>query len=273
MSALLQDVNNPKSVTQAIENNVAEFLLAMGRAGGGEERRTEKIAWSIGGSPLDYHNAVVHANLSAQETDAAIREVAERFKAHQVPGSWHLSPSMQPQDLSQRLEAQGFINGGDEPGMAAFLPALNEHIATPDGFLINRVRDTETLARWAATLAVGFGEGEREANWVAYIYRQIGLGDDVPWRHYLGWLNNQPVATASMYLGAGVAGIYFVFTVPQARRQGIGAAITVAALRDARDMGYQVGVLGSSESGFPVYERVGFRQYCNFMIYEWHQQP
>ena len=48
-------------------------------------------------------------------------------------------------------------------------------------------------------------------------------------------------------------------TVPRARRQGIGAAITLLAYREARDSGYQHGVLFGTESGVPVYRRIGFR--------------
>ena len=270
MSYILPNLDDTASVIHSIEANTAEFLLVMGKAGGGEERCSDSITWTIGGSPIDYHNAVVHANLSVNDADQVIRDVVAKFKAHRVPGSWHLGPSMQPVDLGQRLMAQGFTSGGGEPGMAAFLPALNEQISTPLGFMVERVRDETQLALWARTLAVDFGEGEREANWVAEVYRKIGLGDDVPWRHYLGHLDSEPVATSSMFLGAGVAGIYFVLTVPHARGRGIGAAITLAALRDARDRGYRVGVLGASEPGFPVYERLGFRQYCDFTIYEWH---
>jgi GNAT superfamily N-acetyltransferase len=125
---------------------------------------------------------------------------------------------------------------------------------------------------WTHTLAQGFGEGEREAAWVGAMYGRIGLDDEQPWRHYLGVLDGAPVATTSLFLSAGVAGISFVFTAPGARRRGIGALMTLAALRDARVLGYRIGVLGASSMGHTVYQRLGFRDYCTIALYEWHDE-
>jgi GNAT superfamily N-acetyltransferase len=272
MTDILLNLNDPHAVTQAIEDNAAEWLLAMGRAGGGEECREPHIHWTIGGSPIDYHNAVVHADLTqtTQSPDTVISNVIEQFKAHHVPGAWHVGPSMRPLDLGQRLVAHGFHDAGSEPGMAVDLRALNESIPYSPQLTIERVYDEHQLDTWAKTMAQGFGEGELEAQWVQGVYREIGLSDDAPFRHFLARLDGQAVATSSLYIGAGVAGVYFVMTVPQARRQGIGAAITLAALHEGRQLGYRIGVLGSSESGYPVYQRIGFKTYCQLGIYEWH---
>jgi GNAT superfamily N-acetyltransferase len=176
---------------------------------------------------------------------------------------------MRPPDLKGRLMAHGFTHGGVDKGMAADLSALNEDIKVPDALVIERIRNEDTLEVWAQTLAQGFGEGKREARWVRNMYREIGLGDDTAWRHYLGKLAGTPVATTSLFMTPDVAGIYFVMTVPDMRRQGIGARITLAALREAREMGYHVAVLGASEAGYPVYQRLGFRDFCDIDIYEW----
>jgi GNAT superfamily N-acetyltransferase len=252
-----------------IEANTSDFLLALARAAGSDERNDPDIQWIIGQSPIGYHNAVVRANLPPDQADAAILASIERFRAYQVPGTWHVGPSMTPTDLGARLIAHGFVDAGAEPGMAADLHALHEDIAVPDDLLIRRVTSAEELALWTHTLAQGFGEGEREAAWVGAMYERIGLDDQQPWRHYLGLLDGTPVATTSLFLSAGVAGIYFVFTVPSARRRGIGALITLAALRDARALGYRIGVLGASSMGYSVYQRLGFRHYCTISIYEW----
>lgn len=257
------------ALAAAIEENGAEFLIAMGRAGGGEER-SDIVRWTIGGSPIDYHNAVVAAHLDGTDADAEIAASIARMRAHNVPGSWHLGPGMTPADLGQRLVDHGFIYAGDDIGMAADLDALpGEEL--PAGLIISRVTAPAELADWVSTLGIGFGEGPAEANWVGETYARLGL-DNPAWRHYLGHLDGRPVATATLFLGAGVAGIYFVFTLPEARSRGIGTAITLAPLLEARALGCRIGVLGASTMGEPIYRRLGFRQYCRIGLFEWREE-
>jgi GNAT superfamily N-acetyltransferase len=253
--------------TLVIEENGAEFLMTLGRAAGAEERDDGRVRWAIGNSPIDYHNCVVHAALTQNEADREIEASLQRMREHEVPGSWHVGPSMRPPDLGRRLIAHGFEYGGDDIGMAVDLSALPHEVPVPDDFVIERVRDEAGLAAWVEALGSGFGEGPVEAQWVGEMYRRLGF--EGPWRHYLGRVDEEPVATATSFFGAGVAGIYFVCTVERARRRGIGARITLAALSEARDLGYSVGVLGSSEMGYPVYRGLGFEEYCRIGLYEW----
>jgi ribosomal protein S18 acetylase RimI-like enzyme len=63
--------------------------------------------------------------------------------------------------------------------------------------------------------------------------------------------------------------MYCVATLPEARGKGIGAAVTLKPLQEARAAGYRVGVLQSSELGFNVYKKLGFRHLCqieNFFL-------
>jgi GNAT superfamily N-acetyltransferase len=253
--------------TLLIEENGAQFLMTLGRAAGAEERDDGRVRWAIGNSPIDYHNCVVHAALTQNEADREIEASLQRMREHEVPGSWHVGPSMRPPDLGRRLIAHGFEYGGDDIGMAVDLSALPHEVPVPDDFVIERVRDEAGLAAWVEALGSGFGEGPVEAEWVGEMYRRLGF--EGPWRHYLGRVDEEPVATATSFFGAGVAGIYFVCTVERARRRGIGARITLAALSEARDLGYSVGVLGSSEMGYPVYRWLGFEEYCRIGLYEW----
>ena len=72
-----------------------------------------------------------------------------------------------------------------------------------------------------------------------------------------------------MTLVGGIAGVFCVATIEAARRRGIGAAVTLAPLLDARAAGYQIGVLQASEMGYPVYQRIGFTEQFRYHDYLW----
>ena len=76
-------------VARAVEDNGAEFLLALGRAGGGRERDDAEIAWVIGGSPIAYHNCVVRAALEPERADTAITESQDLMRTSGGKGSWY----------------------------------------------------------------------------------------------------------------------------------------------------------------------------------------
>jgi GNAT superfamily N-acetyltransferase len=251
----------------AIEENGAEFLMAFGRAAGGEVRDDGRVRWAIGNSPIDYFNCVIYADLAGKEADREITASIERMQAHDVPGSWHVGPSMRPTDLGECLVAHGFEYGGDDIGMAMDLSALPEETPLPPDLVIERVRDEAHLAEWTATFGSGFGLRPTGVRWFGEVLRRLGLGG--AWRYYLGRSVGEPVATSASFFAAGVAGVYCVSTIESARRRGIGAAMTLAALREARDLGFTVGVLGSSEMGYPVYRKLGFEEYCRIGLYEW----
>jgi ribosomal protein S18 acetylase RimI-like enzyme len=114
---------------------------------------------------------------------------------------------------------------------------------------------------------VGFEMHELTSEVLFDVCTAVGLGEESPWRSYLCRLEGKAVAASTLALAGGVAGIYSVATLPEARRQGLGAAVTLAALREARELGYRIGVLQSSEMGLGVYRRLGFERYGTYAVY------
>jgi len=68
----------------------------------------------------------------------------------------------------------------------------------------------------------------------------------------------------------GVAGIYNVATLPEARGKRIGSMITAAPLIDARERGYRISILHSTKMGYNVYRRLGYQEICRLIRYEWN---
>jgi ribosomal protein S18 acetylase RimI-like enzyme len=148
--------------------------------------------------------------------------------------------------------------------MAVDLNAINQLVSWPPSLKIERVRDVRLLKVWSEGNAWLPAPGRTALEDLTVA---LGFGDNVPLRHYVGLINGQMVSKSTLLLGAGVAGIYNVGTIPGARRQGVGSAMTLVPLLEAREMGYRVGILQSSEMGYNVYYRLGFREYCKISLY------
>jgi GNAT superfamily N-acetyltransferase len=268
MSQLVVDVSS-QAVVPALEANMFEFYMAWGRAPRGKLHQGPDLIQIITGLPVPLLNGIFGAHLTPDIADAAIEVSVARVTPSNVPAYWFIGPSTRPQDLGANLERHGFVRRFDLPGMAADLLALKESRSAPKDLTIERVNDAEALATWARTVWSGteFPEESREP--FVELEVSTGLASEAARLRYLGYLNGVPVATSAMILQDGVAGIYAVATLPEARRQGIGTALTLAPLCDARDMGYRVGTLQASSMGYSVYERLGFRQVCAFGVYLW----
>jgi ribosomal protein S18 acetylase RimI-like enzyme len=129
------------------------------------------------------------------------------------------------------------------------------------------VSNTEVLRECIEVMRVGFELPELASEVFFEAFTAMGLTEESPCRSYVGRLEGEAVAASSLLLAAGVAGIYNVATLPKARRQGLGAAVTLEGLREARELGYRIAVLQSSAMGFGVYRRLGFEQYSTYTIY------
>jgi GNAT superfamily N-acetyltransferase len=173
--------------------------------------------------------------------------------------------------LGDTLATFGFI-GEEGVGMAVDLYSLPEDAATPQGLVIERVEDIKTMEKYNRTLCICFELPDFVGEAFLDCWKSRGLDSKSIFRAYVGLLNGKPVATASMFLAAGVAGIYNVATIPEKRRQGIGFVMTLKPLLEAREIGYRVGILQASKMGEPVYLKIGFREYCKIKQYVWLNQ-
>jgi ribosomal protein S18 acetylase RimI-like enzyme len=257
-----------EALIEVIQENEIAFWISRARLAGWEVHEEPGLTWYRSGLRSAMFNGVIRTTLDDGEVDKRIEETLARFRADGLPMVWWSGPSRRPVDLGTRLLAQGLTTAGDEPGMAADLRMLNEDLATPVDVTIERVTDDATLRMWMLTLRAtdGLPRPTREPD--LRLQRPASYAANDEYRLYLARLDGAPVGTASAQIGAGVVGLYCVGVVPEARRQGIGAAVTLAALREARDQGYRYGVLGASEMGEGVYRRLGFEQSCLLQMYE-----
>lgn len=258
---------SPAALAAAIEECEIQYWLYRARVAGWEVHQDSYLTWYYSGLDDAERNGVLRTTLSPDEATAGIAEMLAWFDARNVPMVWWGGPSRRPADLGARLVAHGLVSQGDDPGMAADLYALHEDLPTPAGFAVERVRDVEAARLWLRTLRTSNDPDPDVSQVPLSRFAPATFDDADPLRLYVARVNGDPVATAQVFFSAGVAGLYYVRTIPAARRQGIGSGVTLAALRDARAAGYHIGVLGASPMGVSVYQRLGFREYCKLTGY------
>jgi ribosomal protein S18 acetylase RimI-like enzyme len=269
MGAISQDLS-AAGMAAAIE---ASWIAAFGHWS-----RTQRIEahneepdlrwYATPGVPVPLFNHVYFTRLAKEEDiDARIEAVVGSFVEYEVPFMWTVGPFTQPSDLGERLESRGLSHADELPGMAVDLNAINEDTSFPSALVMERVGEPEVLRECIEVMRVGFELPELTSEVFFEAFTAVGLGEDSPLRSYVGRLDGQAVAASSLLVAAGVGGIYNVATLPEARSQGLGAAVTLQALRDARELGYRIGVLQSSAMGFGVYRRLGFEQHGAYHVY------
>jgi ribosomal protein S18 acetylase RimI-like enzyme len=260
----------------AVERNLFDLFRAMAAALGGELDEGDLLCRHLTSPSNPMFKGVWHARLAPELVDQLIDESIAWFDSRDAPFFfWWTGPSTTPDDLGDRLIERGLISMEEQsrqfapgimstlagsPGMAADLNRMDEAVleTVPDGFEIEDVADRTSLLDFGGTLRDGMGMPDWAAQgWVDATLR-IGIGR-TPWRMYLGRLKGQPVATNMLFNGGGVASVYGVATLPEARGQGIGGAITLKPLLDAREEGYRHAVLFSSDMAVHTYQRIGFR--------------
>jgi ribosomal protein S18 acetylase RimI-like enzyme len=261
------------SAAEALDANFGELLAWYSSWPGGEVRRDEDLLLTWSGVPFRAINAAALADLTPAAAARRIDEAVGWLTARGDRWRWLVGPTSRPADLERRLLASGLRQVGDSPGMALDLrywragASTRTGAPTPDGLAIDPVSDEAGLVRWREVQQRGLGlDGEAsEAWWVAH--RRPGFDPALPLRNWVASLDGVAVAAAALFVGAGIAGVYNVCTVPEARGRGIAGAVTAAALDEAASRGLRLAALGSSDMGYPVYRRLGFRDVSRLRSY------
>ena len=262
----------------AVFQNLYDLFRAMAGELGGELFESEAVSRHHSFPTNPMFKGAWATRLSNDNVDQTIKSTIGWFKEREAPFFfWWTGPEATPLDLPQRLQAHGLLDMAEQrkelaagikqtelgaPCMVANLNRTNEAVLskTPPGFEIKEVSTESELYDFKKVFVETYEIPEWAGQaWVDATLK-IGVGKS-PWRIFVGYLDNMPVATNMLFNGGGVASVYAVATLPSAQGKGLGAAITLKPLLEARDKdGYKYAVLFSTEMGVPVYQRIGFRQ-------------
>lgn len=271
MQNILRDFSDILTVKDSIKKNWENYHYHLGRAPSVELSIGRHLTWLITNMPDHFMNLVVCTSLPAEGMDELVDDALSHFKSLNIKKlSWLAEEGVPAARLKQCLTARGLtFKEFFAAEMAIDLDSFAKERPKPDGLEIFQVAGEEMLRQWIHVASVGFGvPAEAEEVWFEFFNY---AAYQTPFQTYLGVLNGVPVATSQLCLSAGVAGIYNVTTLPQARGGGIGSAMVSAPLFAARKHGYRVGILQSSKMGYSVYQRLGFQDFGKLSVYLWEE--
>jgi ribosomal protein S18 acetylase RimI-like enzyme len=89
-----------------------------------------------------------------------------------------------------------------------------------------------------------------------------------PMRGWVGYVNNKPVSVITTVIAADAVGVYSLGTLPQHQGCGYGEALLRRALEEARkEAGITRSILQTTDDGFNLYLRLGYRVVTSFSVY------
>ncbi len=207
------------------------------------------------GLPDDTFNYVLDADFSESQASNKIAEVTHYFKKKNIPFSWWISPYDKPENLSDYLEKQNFLNTENNIAMYLDLDTWKPPLTDLPELEIIRAKDEKTLRDFALVLATDPSISKKYFSWIASILRE-----DDPLEYYVGYVNGKPVVRGLICYYAGVAGLYWLSTTPDARRKGYATAMQQYRLKRAKELGYHIAVLQASKEGYSLYQKLGYKE-------------
>jgi ribosomal protein S18 acetylase RimI-like enzyme len=269
MSLLLR--NTPGGF-RIVEDNLRVAMRFFGEATGTGEVRIEDGV-EIVYSGLDYgvfNMALLAREVSSERDLASLLATAGRFY-HQRKARWSFWLCEDLLDSSARRHCREiFADAGmrpisHAPGMLASalaspsrpLPELEcRAVSTPD---LRTAFAGLTVSCFDIPFAVARAVYETESAWQR------------AYRGYVGMVNGSAVSIVALVRAGGAMGVYSLGTMPAHRHKGYGEALLRAAITQERaalgNVPAEPLVLESTEAGYRLYRRLGFRDVTNFSVY------
>jgi ribosomal protein S18 acetylase RimI-like enzyme len=273
MKNILSALPARASTRAAIEANWEAYHYCLGHSPNVELSIGRYLAWLVTGLPDHFMNLVVSTQLPSGRADEIVDDALAHFRSIKIRKlSWLARAGTQTIELHNTLLANGLaFRECFATEMAVDLALLPETLSTSHALKIVTIEDQYTLRQWIHAASIGFRIGGQFEQVWRDLFADVICNPQ--YRTYLALWNGKPVGTSQLFLSGGVAGIYNVSCLPEARGQGIGSALTLAPLLEARRLGYRIGILQASQQGYGVYRRLGFQDFGRLSVYLWKNDP
>jgi ribosomal protein S18 acetylase RimI-like enzyme len=213
-----------------------------------------------------FNAALLTAPATHAQLERAISASASHYKGRRVGWSfWLCDDLLEPET---RIAARGVFSDGGltlvarPPGM--YTDKINLATRRSAGIDCRPIGDERTRLDFSHISSVVFALPFASA-------KRIYGGPAVwrpPMRGWVGYVNNKAVSVVTTVIAADAVGVYSLGTLPQHQGCGYGEALLRQALEEARkEAGITRSILQTTDDGFNLYLRLGYRVVTSFSVY------
>lgn len=253
-------------VIKTIENNFSATGQYWGNLNSSfwKNRSIEAMKTGIDSADLNW---VWNTNPLTLKDAVCIQKIKLDYARASLPFWWWVFPQGQSKNTKDILNDNGFTQIETMPGMAVALDKPAAKIPQHDELQITQVLDKTTLLLWEAVSFQSFAMTPETTRQYHRFIDLFDLSPNSPQKIFLARWQGKAVATSLLFLHENTGGIYFVSTLEQYRRKGIGLALTQATMQYAKKTGFQFCTLQAESAGIRVYQQAGFKEYCRADVY------
>lgn len=210
-------------------------------------------------------NVVIDNRHDQEINEETIQKISGFFEKSNVPWSWFITDLKK----SKEIEQQDFQLLYETPSMYFDLSAILPEL---DANNIDIRSADDELFEWIVPLQDGFPSTDN-----CEIYRRLNAklqksGED-KLQHFIVYCNNEPASAGTLFLSQNSVMIHNLATRNKYLRQGFGTALTLHMMSIAKKAGYKHCFLDSSDEGFNLYTRLGFKMYGITWVYIKRRYP
>jgi|GEM_PF-1538976 len=252
------DKKDYTDISGIIENNLFDFYFSIAEIGHFPHDRNALPAF-ISNDPGRWPAFVLGGTERSDKKDL-LKKIAGGMQSGTYPPLWIIREPEDPAIFINHVREYNIMPVNRWTGMS-----LDKDNFVDDADL---VKDLEIHK---------LGKGD-QAVWTALVNTEVlrrnGLTDELvalmeqhpAFTFYCGFKEEKMVSTLLTFRDQWTTGLYFLSTDARFRRQGMGKAMMVHAVKDSFAGGMDQIVLHGTRDGENIYQKLGFRAYCHFDI-------
>lgn len=205
-------------------------------------------------------NVVIDTRDNQKISNETIQQVSDFFENHSVPWGWFITDANKLDDMEQH----GFHLLYETPSM--YFDLLNKlpGIAATNKIDIRNADDE--LLEWIKPLQDGFPSNDN-----CEVYRKLNTklqrSGEKKLQHFIAYYQDEPASAGTLFVSDNAVMIHNLATKNKFLKQGLGTALTLHMMSVAKEAGYKHCFLDSSDEGFNLYSKLGFKVYGKTWVY------